>query len=357
MKKIVILISALIFILLSRDLFSQAQNPGVLTQISQMSLDQKIGQIIIGGFNGQILNTETKKLISVYYIGGFNILGRNVKNSAQSKKLFSDLQKLAKKNELPALLIAADQEGSQNRFKFLKELTPQSKIKTEISAKKVAEKRAAELKSLGVNMIFSPVLDYVSDAKAYLYKRTFQKSPTETTSLGKAMIRGYLSEGVIAVPKHFPGYGNIKSDPHYFASQTSDSTAEKSVEIFKNISTSSVSPALMTAHIIMPAIDNKPATLSSKIIGNLLKKEIGYKGLVISDELEMASASQEQGIGRVAVEAFKAGHDMLIISLSPSKIPTAVAALKKAFESGELSQKQLDLSIQKILELKLKYIK
>ena len=124
--------------------------------LAKLTLDQKIGQLIIGGFNGTKLNNETKNLISQYYIGGFNFLERNIGNAKQTKSLVWEMQKLARQYQSLPLFTAIDQEGGQViRIKYLKELSAQSKIKTAKEGERIALARGKELKNLGFNMIFS----------------------------------------------------------------------------------------------------------------------------------------------------------------------------------------------------------
>ncbi len=183
----------------------------IVLQVGEMSLSEKIGQLLIVGFVGKNLDPHMENMIEKYHIGGINLLGRNVKDASQIKKLISDLQDISDID----LFIGTDQEGGRVvRFKFLNELQSQLQIKSSAEAEKVAFNRAVELHRLGVNMNFSPVVDYVSDSNSYLFKRTFGATPEDIGEFANAMINGYQKAGVIAVAKHFPGYGNVILDPH-----------------------------------------------------------------------------------------------------------------------------------------------
>ena len=224
-----------------------AVNP-VVSQVNTMSLDEKIGQMLIVGFEHQYLDEHIRSMITRYHIGGINLLGRNVRNRNQVKKLTADLQKIA---TIP-LFIATDQEGGVIvRFNFLDELTPQIRIKNVYQAEQVAISRARQLLELGVNMNFSPVLDYVSNSKSYLYNRTFGTSSSVAGELGSAMIRGYKKGGVIPVAKHFPGYGNLFSDPHKSQAVLDISREELKLDLipFQKIIEDNSAVAIMTAHI------------------------------------------------------------------------------------------------------------
>ena len=164
-----------------------------------------LGQILIVGFEHQYLDDHIRKMITQYHIGGVNLLGRNVRDENQVRQLIIDLQKIT---TVPPF-VATDQEGGKVvRFKFLDELTPQIEIKSVQQAERVAISRAKELAELGVNMNFSPVLDYVSNSESYLYDRTFGTNPTAIGELGSAMIKGYKEGGVIPVAKHLAKKSN-----------------------------------------------------------------------------------------------------------------------------------------------------
>lgn len=330
--------------------------------LSQMTVEQKIGQLIIGGFGNTILDNELRKLVIEYNIGGFNLLERNIQDKKQLQKLNTDIQGLAKEHDLPSLFLAVDQEGGLiSRIKFLKELTPQAEIKTSEQAEAVARRRGGELKELGFNMIFSPILDYVTDPKSYLYPRSFHVKPDAIVKLSSSMLEGYDAGGIISVPKHFPGYGNVKPDPHKKeVSYDNIDIFENSLNIFKEVISLANPQAIMTAHIKVKEIDTKPATISTVFLKNLLRENLGYKELIVSDELSMVSALENPSAGgsmeEVAVESLMAGHDMLIISLKPEKISSVIAAIKKAFHDGTISEEQLDKSVKKVITLKLNYL-
>lgn len=321
----------------------------IILRVNKMSLDEKIGQMLIVGFEHKYLDRHIKNMITKYHVGGVNLLGRNVKNRGQIKQLIVDLQNTA---DVP-LIIATDQEGGENsRFQFLNELTPQIKIKEIKQAERVAFSRATELRDLGVNMNFSPVVDYVSNSKSYLYKRTFGVDPDTAGKLGVAMINGYIKGGIIPVVKHFPGYGNIFPDPH--KNQATSDITEKELELylvsFRRIIENNPTVAIMTAHILIPNVDTKIATLSHKFLYEILRKQLGFNGVIITDELEMVSAgsSAEQ----LAVDAIKAGADIIISTYTPQKQINIFNHLKKSVLSGEIPEKRIDESVERILNLK-----
>jgi len=305
--------------------------------------------LMIVGFENDYADPHVRTMISDYHVSGVNLLRRNVKDSSQVKKMISDLQGLSS----TTLFIATDQEGgSYIRFKFLSQLKPQSEITTPQEAESVARGRATELLDLGVNMNFSPVLDNVSDPKSYLYVRTFATTSESTGILGASMMKGYEKGNVIPVAKHFPGYGNILPDPHTNEAVLSIDRKELEQNLipFKKVIDGGAK-AIMTAHIRIPSVDDKPATLSVVFLKEILRDRIGFKGVIITDDLEMASAGGEN-IGRIAVDSIKAGADMVISTFTPSKQIEVFNALKQSVQKGEISEERINESVERILRLK-----
>lgn len=321
----------------------------IASRVSEMSLDQKIGQMLIIGFENKYLDDHARKMIEQYHIGGINLLGRNVKDKNQIRELTANLQKIS---AIP-LFIATDQEGGKIiRFNFLNELTPQIRIKETQQAEQIASVRAEELRELGVNMNFSPVLDYVSNSKSYLYNRTFGTDPDSIGALGNAMIKGYTRSGIVPVAKHFPGYGNLSLDPH--TNQATLTIDRKELEVnlspFQKVIATNPAVAIMTAHIVIPDVDTKPATLSSKFLNEILRKQMGFRGIIITDDMEMVSAGGS--IGQSSVDAIKAGADMIISTYTPEKQIEIFNRLKKAVLDGEISEEKINESVLRILTLK-----
>lgn len=324
----------------------------ISSTISQMSLDKKVGQLIVAGLPGPYADEAAKEAISQYHIGGVNLLSRNIKDRAQVAKLIKDLQTSA---AVP-IFVAADQEGGViSRLKFLKELMPQYNIKTTAQARRVALTRGKELKELGVNMNFSPALDYVANSKSYLWPRVFRGNVGVLSQLGSAMVAGYKEAGIVAVPKHFPGYGNIKPDPHSNTAVllTNGKGLATSLVPFGSVLSNGGADAVMTAHIKVTFFDAKPATVSSRFISQLLRGAWGFNGVVITDDIEMASSGGS--VGQTAVESIKAGADMVIVSLTPEKYKVVFESLKSAVLKGDITERRLNESVGRILKLKQAY--
>ncbi|MBI4086993.1 hypothetical protein HY416_03375 [Candidatus Kaiserbacteria bacterium] len=329
---------------------TREENPDPITaQVAVMPLEEKIGQMLIVGFGGTVPDAHITKMIARYHIGGINLLKRNVTDAAQVRALTSGLQSLA---SVP-LFIAADQEGGAVvRFSFLDELTPESDIESEDEAEAVAERRGAELAALGINTNFSPVVDYVANPNSYLYSRTFGANATTTGRLGEAMMRGYLRGGVIPVVKHFPGYGSVGLDPHRNGVMREDGRAgiEESMAPFASIISKYPEGAIMTAHISVPEIDTKPATLSPVFLTQILRERFGFRGVIITDDMEMISAGTSPADASLA--AIKAGADMIISTYTPEVQIAIYDRLYEAVRSGEITESRINESVTRILRLK-----
>ncbi len=321
-------------------------------KVASLTLDQKIGQMMIIGFEHSYTDDHIKEMIMKYGVGGVNLLGRNSVDEKQAIKLSKDLQALASSSVGIPFMIATDQEGgTYSRFKFLKHLARQITFSNTKTAYTEALARGKELKKLGVTLNFAPVADYVTDKKSYLYGRTFGTTSTMIAPLAEAMMDGYEDAGIGSTVKHFPGYGNIVNDPHKNAAKTDKSIYEESLIPFKTLLSGKKDGAVMTAHIIIPEIDSKPATLSSHFLRDILRDEWGFEGVIITDDLEMAAAGKIP-TEELAVEAIKAGNDMIISTFTPSLHVKIHTAIKKAVEAGEIPVEEIDRSVERILKLK-----
>ncbi len=318
-------------------------------KLSSMTIKEKIGQMLIIGLPGKNLDPDTIEMIKDYNVGGFNLLGRNILDESQSRDLISQMQNFA---NIP-LFIATDQEGGDViRFNFFSELTQQVEIKNTEDAFKISKKRGEELSSIGVNMNFAPVLDYVTDRNSYLYKRTFGTTPEKISELGIEMIKGYESSGVIPVAKHFPGYGNISLDPHKkgVSISISKEDLENNILPFKKVIEKYPYVPIMTAHIVVPIVDDKPATLSEKFLVDILRGELGFKGVIISDDMEMVSVGGN--IAENSLKAILSGVDIIISTYSRDIQKQIYERILEAVDNGEISEDRINESVERILRTK-----
>jgi beta-N-acetylhexosaminidase len=328
----------------------------ILEIMKGMSTEEKIGQLLIFGFRATTTNSHITQLIEKYHVGGVNLLRYNIVDANQTKKLASDLQSLYQKENynLP-FIVAVDQEGGTVvRFPFLKEKTAEPQVRTVEQAKDIATARAQELRELGVNMNFAPVVDYITNTKSYLYNRTFATTTEGTITLGKIMAETYLENGIVPVYKHFPGYGNSVIDPHKSITTFTGTKEmfEENIQVFKSLLQKESRIPVMTAHIEVPWIaTSTPATKSKYFMTDMLRNDFAYEGVIITDDLDMVSAGKDAG--KSAVDSILAGADMLISTPNDTNHIVIINALVQAVQNGTISQKRLDESVYRVLKLRM----
>ncbi|OGM90568.1 hypothetical protein A2755_03375 [Candidatus Wolfebacteria bacterium RIFCSPHIGHO2_01_FULL_48_22] len=281
-------------------------------QPSQTKVEPHAPSQVMIGVTDTVLSKTTADFIRAYHIGGILLLSRNIQSLAQLKKLTADIHAINSE-----IIIAIDQEGGDvSRIAFPgTESTAQKDISSETDAYLIARKRAEQLREYGIDMNFSPVVDYITNPDSFLYNRTFQKDPEIITMLAGAMLRGYEDGGVIPVLKHFPGHTDDSVDTHDSIATVpaSKQELEKHLVPFKKIISRFNPPAVMIGGSVYAAFDSLPAALSPTIIQSLLQNELGFKGMAISDDLEMDAFSQFSLKDR-ALRALEAGCNIIIFS-------------------------------------------
>lgn len=332
--------------------------------LSQMTLEEKVGQMLIVGFTGIEPDYYIDRMISKRNIGGVILMKHNILNREQLIALTNSLQlKSADTNLKIPLFIATDQEGGEIvriRVTGVSEFSAQSSIKNKEQAFKVALNRGKELADIGVNTNFSPVLDYISDEKSFLYSRTFQESPSKTSELGSAMVEGY-QEHIISSPKHFLGHSDTVTDPHssLVISNFSLEDIEERINIFKSVNKEASPAMLMTSHISYTNIDAQhPCSLSKKCISEYLKNDakLSPDTVIITDAMEMGAIANNYSTSEAAIMAINAGNDILLYTRNPETQAEAYEAVVAAVENSKISISQIDDSVLKILNLKMRYL-
>jgi len=272
---------------------------------------EKLGQMLMINIWPYDKKEKISNLICNYKIGNFNLIGK-YKNKNQIEKWIDFIKKESRKCLKLPPFIAIDEEGYISRLSFLNSIS-QSQLKNVQEAYNEAYNRGKELKKLGFNMIFAPVLDFSQNQNDYIWPRTFQKNKETTIKLGKAMIDGFDEANIISIPKHFPGYIDIVGDPHNKILISKKLTDYKdNLEIFKEILNNNPWGVMM-AHVIIEDIDAKPITRSKNFI-EYLQKNLNYKGLFITDSLGMGSFKLSDSFKEVTLESLLAGYDLLILS-------------------------------------------
>jgi beta-N-acetylhexosaminidase len=327
----------------------------IRTNIKNMTIEQKIGQMfLVGNFSAES-NDILGRLIIDKKIGSVILLNQNIKNQ-NVLQVTSRLQEIASSTHQPLLLISVDQEGGiVSRIKEKdSNLTAQNQIDDDDQAYQVSKDRGLELLRKGVNVNFSPVLENIINKDSFLYNRVFRGQKEKIISLGSNMVQGYQDAGIAATVKHYPGHDDSSVDSH---KNLPVSTVENQdfydyvspfIEVIKNKKPLIV----MMAHVLFPNIDPVyPATLSPVII-NQLRNEYGFDGVIITDDMNMGAITKNYGIEQSAIQAIKAGNDILLHVSSEEDLLRAYNAVLFAIENNEISQGRIDESVYRILKLK-----
>ncbi|MFJ4922050.1 glycoside hydrolase family 3 protein [Streptomyces sp. NPDC088725] len=346
--------------------------------VSRMSLEEKVGQLFVMRVYGhsatepdqedidlnlaEIGVRTAAELIDTYHVGGiiYFAWAHNVRDPHQIAGLSNGLQKaaLAQKTPVP-LLISTDQEhGIVTRIGKPVTLLPSAMAlgagRSHDGAREAARIAGAELSAMGINQDYAPDADVnVNPANPVIGVRSFGADPQAVAGLVADQIKGYQRAGITATAKHFPGHGDTTTDSHY-ALPTISHTVEQWQELDAPPFRAAIDAgagSIMTAHIVVPALDpsGDPATLSHPIVTGILREQLGYEGVVITDALDMAGVREKYGDDRVPVLAIKAGIDQL---LNPPDLRLAWNAVLEAVKSGEITEQRVEESVLRILQLK-----
>ncbi|MEO3945425.1 beta-N-acetylhexosaminidase [Gorillibacterium sp. CAU 1737] len=328
------------------------------------TLEQKVGQLVMAGFDGLTPTEGILDLIRDEGLGGIIYFRRNIGDPGQTARLSRLLQE---KNaeagaDVPPLMIAIDQEGGMvSRIDRDITLTPGAMALGAAGSTRLAYETAKisgrELRLLGINVNFAPCLDVNNNPlNPVIGVRSYGEDPAFVGELGTAAVRGYQEAGVAATVKHFPGHGDTEFDSHYGLPRIAHDTERlRRVELapFRQ-AIAEGTDAVMTAHVIFPAFESEPlpATLSRNVVTGLLRGELGYDGVIFSDCLEMHAISRHFGVAEGAVLAIEAGVDVVLVSHTLEEQRAAIRAVVRAVREGRLSEERIEESVKRILALK-----
>ncbi len=325
-------------------------------------LSKRIGQLLIGGFDGQTPPDDFTELIKDGKVGGAILFRRNLGTLEQTCELVRALRTTSAPQPL---LMAIDQEGGRvERLKApFPELPPMRKF-GECGRKSVAfqagQVLARALSAMGFHQNYAPVLDVDSNPKnPIIGDRSFSSDPNKVARLGAALIEGMQSSGVAACGKHFPGHGDTNLDSHLELPRLPHKLERlHGLELIPFVAAARTGvAAIMTAHILFEALDSEhPATLSENVLEPLLRTELRYRGVIVSDDLEMKAVSDHYGVEDAAVRAIRAGCDQLLICSQPELIERAHRALIQAVETGVLSASRVEEAARRVQDLKDRYV-
>jgi beta-N-acetylhexosaminidase len=327
-----------------------------------MELMEKLGQLFIIGLEGKSLTAKESDFIVKNDIGGVILFARNLGTPQELHKLCSDVQGLRHKtkDKLP-LFISIDMEGGRvARLKAPFTQWPPANLVGKLDSTSVAFRFAMamgmELRAVGINVDFAPCTDVLTNPKnTVIGDRAFSSDPEQVAKVASAVVRGYIKGGVIACAKHFPGHGHTLIDSHDdLPVEEADMSRLNSVELvpFKKVFRARIDMA-MTAHIKFPKVDAEwPVTLSKVFLQGLLRKELRYRGLIISDDLGMKALTKHYDADLLPVQALNAGCDLLLYCNELDQPPKALAAVQKALAAGTLQKAALEESIKRVIALK-----
>ena len=348
----------------------------VSTSYSNVSLDEKIAQMFMVGFFGTSApqNSQICKDIQDYNLGSVILFDynptdktkpKNISSKAQVAKLTSQLQKCSKNHNL---LIAVDQEGGKvqrlkARYGFYGKF-PKAKDAILMPREKMLEiytSMAKELKSVGINYDLAPVVDLDINPKNYVIHRlgrSFGKDPRVIAMYANEFINAMHKYGVLTSLKHFPGHGSSLGDTHKGFVDVTNLWSKIELEPYRRLKDKA--DTVMVAHVYNKKLDRKyPATLSQKVVNGLLRKNIGFDGVVITDDLQMGAITSKYSLSKTIELAINAGDDILLFGnqLTPKKtvsIKTLVAITKKLIKKGKIKKSTIEKSYKRIQKLKAK---
>lgn len=326
----------------------------------------KIGQRLVVGFPGTEVDDELEELVQKYKIGNFILFKHNIVDADQTKCLCKKLQELSIKHTGNPAFITIDQEGGMvtrlgEDCVNIPGAMALAALDDEEKIYQAGKMTGEQLKALGINFNLAPVADINSNMdNPVIGVRSYGDDPKWVAKCSLAMMKGLLDAGVLTSAKHFPGHGDTNVDSHLGLPRVEKTLEEiQQCELipFQALVDSKI-PAITTSHIIFPALDEEglPATMSRRIITDLLKKTMGFEGLVISDCMEMSAIKKYYGTIEGIKKAIGAGVDLVFISHTMEVAREASDTLTKMLENGELSLNEMDASIHKIQNYKRNYV-
>lgn len=327
-----------------------------------LTLDEKIGQLIMFGFHDV---DSAVNLIKRYKFGNIVYFKRNLGIGKEVVEMSNKLQRTMLDNVGIPAIISSDQEGGMvSRFYHDATSFPGAMTTTAASDKELTyetgQRVAEELIHYGINLNLAPVLDINSNKlNPVIGVRSFSDNKESVVQYALNIMQGMQDKGVMACGKHFPGHGDTSMDSHIsLPTIEHDINRLDEVELFpfKEAISKDIS-AIMTAHLLIPKIEEKkiPATMSEKILTGILRDKLGFKGIIMTDCLEMDAVSKHYGVGKGALMSLLAGSDLVLISHTAKYQIEAFNTIKEAVQDGTFSEELLDEKVERILNYKKKF--
>jgi beta-N-acetylhexosaminidase len=325
-----------------------------------MSVEEMVGQMFVISVGGTEPDYYIEKMVRERNIGGVILFAYNMKSEAQTHSLVCGLQDLSMqtKPEMP-LFVAVDQEGGEIASAPWVAPEPAAaavgRSKDPDEARRIAARMGRQLLRAGINTDLAPVVD--TGHGAAIGNRSFGEDPKLVARMGAAAVGGFEEAGVVSAAKHFPNHGPATSDSHVsmpVIGHDEQEIEKQDLPPFRAAVDAGV-PMVMVGHLVYPAIDpGRPASLSRDAIG-VLRNDLGFDGVVVTDDLAMAGATGGGTVSDAAVEAVRAGADLLLVSSAPQKQADAYDAVVGAIRAGEIQRSRVEESVGRLLAVKKKY--
>ena len=326
--------------------------------VANMSDADKVGQLMMIGIHGKSLNDDARFMLNEYRVGGIILFDRNMESKDQVKTLITDINKAGKSAGLTPLFLGIDQEGgavARMDDKLIK-VPPAEEVGKEPveQAAALAREVGTELKELGFNINFAPVADL-----GLTYGRSYSTNPDEVVRYASAVGKSYDEAGLWYSYKHFPGIGKTDVDLHADTSivpVSKETLLSEDTKVFVDLIKQSKpnTYTIMVSHAMYPQIDpDHPSSLSKAIITDWLRKDMGYNGVVVTDDMDMGALAKHYTFGDMAVQSILAGSDILLVCHEYEHMQEAYNGLMKAVKDGRISKERLDESVKRILLMKM----
>ncbi len=336
------------------------------------TLRQKIGQLALVSLDSGEIDARAEDFLRAYAVGNVIHFGNNVKDFDSAKALNEQLDRIIQKTCGASPLIGIDHEGGRVMrfgagFTWFPSQMALGAADDLALTERVGAAMGEELRAAGFHMSYSPVVDVnINPLNPVIGVRAFGDDPEKVTRHGAAMAKGLQSAGVMACLKHFPGHGDTAVDSHYGLPRVEkDRSTLEETELYpyRKLLAERAADAVMTTHILFPALekDDVPATMSRAILTDLLRRDMGFDGLIVTDGMQMNAIKEHYGVPRGCVEAVKAGADLLCVGTggagSMDLQKECLDALYAAAQSGEIPMDRIDDAVSRVLKAKEKYCK
>lgn len=336
--------------------------------VNNMTLEEKVGQIFMvapeavdkDGGSTTVFTENIEKEIEKYNLGGYILFASNIENPTQTQELINGLKKSSKIQPF----VGVDEEGGRvarigkNSATGVEKIEPMAQVGKSQNyerANEIGTTIGKYIKNLGFNLDFAPDTDVLTDPNnTEIGDRSFGNDPEVVGKMATEVVKGLQSENISTVLKHFPGHGGSIGNSHQgfsLSNRTEEELKKCEIVPFKT-AIENGADCVMVAHMSLPNVtgDNIPATLSKKVVTDMLKTELNFKGVVFSDSMSMGAITENYGTGDACVKAVEAGIDMVLM---PENLDEAYNAVLEAVKNGKISQERLDDAVSRIIKAKI----